>query len=498
MAADKLTPKQFWKEIDKLQLLIQRRTTTFPNDTAEKQRKRVERAEGDFFFFARTYFPHYVDVKFGRLHYEWLNKSGQVGHIWANIAARHHGKTVLLAIIKPVWEAVYKRKRFVVFISENRDLAQERTVAIRLEFLHNGRIRHDFGEQVRPGQGEEQDFNIKLGCRFLAQGYKQPIRGKLHGRNRPDYCIIDDLEGHTATNPRIATEKLRYVREDLYGALDKDRGNVVWLGNLTSRDSALQMFVDVVDKDKPAEMSYGIYPALRPNGKPAWPQMFSIADLERIKRVMGTAGFQRHMMMIPVVEGTVIKHEWFKYLPRPTEFSRIVIVTDPSLGDSKHSDYKAIVTLAIHGKRYHILDLWIRKATVEAMFSKWYELHERFKVPVTCEGGLWQDVLWPMLEKSEAFQKAGYIVPVRRIVNSVKKEVRIETLQPLYERGLIVHYPERDDDLNRLEDQLLSFPHHPHDDGPDALAMAVSQLHRSTVSHKCLTQPRSFNMNDMP
>ena len=79
-----------------------------------------------------------------------------------------------------------------------------------MEFLYNRQIISDFGEQIKLISAES-DFTLLNGTRFLALGYKQPIRGKIHNSYRPGYILIDDFETHTTTNKKIAQEKLKYV-----------------------------------------------------------------------------------------------------------------------------------------------------------------------------------------------------------------------------------------------------------------------------------------------
>ena len=61
----------------------------------------------------------------------------------------------------------------------------------------------------------------------------------------------------------------------------------------------------------------------------------------------------------------------------------------------------------------------------------------------------------------------GLALPVRPIINSTDKQLRIETLQPYFSQGRIrLHTSQQ-----TLIDQLRHFPKADHDDGPDALEM---------------------------
>ena len=511
----KLTKKEFEKKVYELIQTIKDKTTSFPNDTVEKQIQRKKKALSDFFFFAQTYFPHYVDKPFGSFHKEMYSYTELERHIIAIAGPRAHGKTVLLAIIKPIWKALKEQKKFIVFVSDNEDLATERTIAIQVEFLHNKRIKQDFGEQLKFGQGEESDFVISAGCRFLALGYKQPIRGKLFGHYRPDYIVIDDFESHNSRNPKIARNKLDYVREEAFGALPQNTGIIIWLANLTHKDSAIAYFKKIVDEEKPKGLIFLLYKAILPNGEPLWKEGYTIQELNDMRDVMGNVGFERHMMMNPITEGVKFKAKWFKYYTlytnsyeenyillyensyeenlkdnfrKVSDVQRIVTYCDPSLGSKSSSDYKAIITLALAKKRYYILDAWIRKASILQMLEKLYQLDQTYTTRIYMESNFWQKILWDFIP--ELSEKYGYLLPVSGIENKQKKTERIEAITPFYEWGWIYHYTPKDEDIILLEEQLLGFPDHPNDDAPDALAGAIAQMKFISAKKEYKSQKR--------
>ena len=58
-----LTQREFDTQFGELVSRIQKKATPFPNDTTERRISRVERAKADKFFFAATYFPHYIELR---------------------------------------------------------------------------------------------------------------------------------------------------------------------------------------------------------------------------------------------------------------------------------------------------------------------------------------------------------------------------------------------------------------------------------------------------
>ena len=86
------------------------------------------------------------------------------------------------------------------------------------------------------------------------------------------------------------------------------------------------------------------------------------------------------------------------------------------------------------------------------------------------ETNVFQVVLKDMLE--EISRQERLFIPIRGIKNFADKTARIASLSALIENGTILF--RRDQRL--LIEQLIEFPKGAHDDGPDALEMAVRQL----------------------
>jgi predicted phage terminase large subunit-like protein len=467
-----MNAKEFDKRLQELIESIVSNVTPFENDTPEKKAARIKKAMKDYFYFAETYFPHYIKFKFGRKHRKMMDKAMLKG-IHAIAAHRFFGKTTNLAIIYVIWRILNGMSRFVIAGAEDETLAANRLKEITTNIEQNQRLKNDFVFVIN---GPSADLIINK-VRLLARGYKQPVRGLIYNGHRPDYIIIDDLESHLSTSIRIANEKLKFVMEECYGAFFLGDGTIVWLGNLTHQNSALALFKKKCDNEPAEQRSFMSIPAMTlENGKwvVSWPEAFTLKQLEDFKITMGSSGFERHMQMNPIVEGVRFKYEWLIFEELPPKFDRIVTYCDPSLSSSKSADYKAIITLGSLNNKIYLLDCWIRQATIDSMINYLYQLDQEYKTLVSMEANLWQRVLWEFIP--EISKKYGYYLPVNPVNNTEKKELRIERIQPLFEWGKIIFPKHRNEDINLLIDQLLGFPDWPNDDGPDALAGASEQL----------------------
>ncbi len=477
MANVQVTARNYEKLIQDLLASIKLEAIPFKESDPLSIAKRSGQALNDYEFFAQTYFPHYITRPFGQFHHDIIAATKRPKTITAIAGPRAHGKSIILADTYPIWLMLRGDIHFAVFAGADELLAMERTGAIAAELRHNDRLIMDFGETLSNTYADS-DFVTKNGCRFLARGYKQTIRGLTHGPFRPDYIVVDDLENHLAQNPKIAREKKEFVREECYGALplDNDKGVVIWLGNLTHADSALAYFkADCDDEPDNPAIAFILRKAINDDGTPLWPEGYTLDDLRAIERAMGSIGFQRHFMMNPITEGIKFKADWFKYYDTlPERFDHIVSYCDPSLSAKSNADFKAIITLGLAKGRYYLIDCWIRRTSISAMLNKLYDLDAEFSTRLFMESVLWQKVLWEFIPPLS--EGRGYLLPVAGIETRLPKDQRIEAITPLFEWGWILFPKDRSQDLKILEEQLLGFPQHPNDDGPDALAGAIDCL----------------------
>ncbi len=160
------------------------------------------------------------------------------------------------------------------------------------------------------------------------------------------------------------------------------------------------------------------------------------------------------------------------------------IALDPSKGsDSRHGDYSALVVLGVdrQGLLYVEADLARRPTT--QMVADGVTLCQRHRVDAFgVEANQFQDLLAGELQME--FQRRGVrCAPPCAIHNHVNKQVRIRRLGPYLSQHRI-RFLARSQSTQLLVDQLRDFPLGDHDDGPDALEMALrltEQLYHNTT-----------------
>jgi predicted phage terminase large subunit-like protein len=164
---------------------------------------------------------------------------------------------------------------------------------------------------------------------------------------------------------------------------------------------------------------------------------------------------------------------------------RALIVTgafDPSIEVGANADYKAIITVGLDWQSMviYVLDAYIKRASLDQAVAAVFHRCEAYgTVAFGVETNLFQKLLLREFRRAEEERKR--FLPIREIDNKVAKETRISRLSPYVERGLI-RFQKGQGDQDLLVEQLLYFPSKTvHDDGPDALEMAVRLAEQAPI-----------------
>lgn len=180
------------------------------------RRKRV--LDGDFQFFAYTYFPHHIRGEPSRFHQQFctrfpqlLRMAGGVKEWW--IAPRGEAKSSLLTKIGPVWcavQALHQRTEvraeigatgtpppfidYIILLGAETSLPTKLVEVSKTELTMNAALALDFPEVCGKGpMWKVGEFITKTGVKVEPFGAEQAIRGTFHGASRPKLLLGDDL-----------------------------------------------------------------------------------------------------------------------------------------------------------------------------------------------------------------------------------------------------------------------------------------------------------------
>lgn len=464
---------------------IQNRNFTVTEDR-ESQDKRIRKARTDYAFFVQTYFPHIARCKTAKFQtdaakYILSHQNGRAVFEWA----RGHAKSTHLDVFIPMWLKIQEKKQFhtMVLVGKSEDSADKLLADLQEELQYNELYIRDFGVQMKEGNWAEGEFTTTDGCHFASIGRGQSPRGLKNRSRRPDYIVIDDLDDdEMCRNPKRVRDATDWVLSALFGSMEAGRGRFIMVGNRISKTSVL---ANLASKKNFYHTRVNI---VNGSGKPSWPENYTIGEINEMQDTMGYRNFQKEYMNNPITEGAVFESRHIHYgkmLPL-REYRQLICYTDPSFKNSSTADYKATMLVGKTMDGYfHLIKAYAGQVSVSTMVGWHYEIMDfvNGKVPVLyfMEANFMQDLM--LDEFTKIGEICGQHVPIRGDKRSKgDKFARIEAMQPMFERGLVIfNEKEKDSDgMKVLEEQLLLFERgsRAHDDAPDALESAIWMLNK--------------------
>jgi len=219
----KLSEKEFLDELKELGGKLRRDIEAFQSGldaspAAIAARRRRVLVDGDFQFFAYTYFPHHIrgtpslfQAQFCSRFPQLLRQPGGVKEWW--IAPRGEAKSSMLTKVGPVWCAVQGllqrpdiRKEvgwtgelppfidYIILLGAETKLPTKLLEVIKTELTVNAALALDFPEVCGKGPTwKVGEIITKTGVKVEPFGAEQAIRGTFHGASRPKLLMGDDL-----------------------------------------------------------------------------------------------------------------------------------------------------------------------------------------------------------------------------------------------------------------------------------------------------------------
>jgi predicted phage terminase large subunit-like protein len=218
----------------------------------------------------------------------------------------------------------------------------------------------------------------------------------------------------------------------------------------------------------------------RAPGEPLWPERLGVEELELRRRMLDQYWWQALYQLRP---GNYGRYHWPAEYFRdiwadpedwPEAFEVLVIALDPSIGRTSKGDYTAAIKLGLTRGLLWV-DAQVRRRDVPTMCAETVDFAAAGPPVdlVAVESNYLQELLINPL--GEASMEAGHgPLPLVGIDNRSEKVLRISRLGPWLARGRFRFRDNRDTRL--LVDQLRAFPLGDHDDGPDALEMALRTM----------------------
>ncbi|UIJ64464.1 phage terminase large subunit [Bacillus cereus] len=427
---------------------------------------------------------------------------------------RRHAKTAYLSNSYLCHQVVYRLQKYIVEVSETTDVAGDFIKWTVNQLKFNEKLREDFGEILHPKPSMNEvdnkyEFITSTGTKVEAKGIGTQMRGLRHLSERPGLFILDDLESGENTNtPELRAKNLHWFRSEMIEALGFG-GICVYMGTIVHYDSLLNHVLtkrkDFISRKFPAILSWSeredlweewrkLYNADEKDAvdqanvfyeankeemlrgtKVLWPQAYDYKYFMEKRESMGARAFNQEYLGNPVdEESQVFKPEYFTYwTDKDIENKQLEYFCgiDFAMGKEK-GDYSVILTVGRSSNGiFYVVDTFIERVHPDILLQKAVEKSLQYQYSgIAVEAQQAQE--WFADKLSQALQQSGYPSSTRmkQIKQRTRKALRIESLLPDIQAGRIRF--KRDQRL--LLEMLEMYPNHNHDDGPDALHMAVS------------------------
>lgn len=480
---------------------------------------RKELAELDIEYFGLAYFPEYIKPPIPDFHKEIYNDlqdiaNGKGGYREVIAAPRGHAKTTLFDFLFPLWCILYGKKNFILIVSDSYNQAKEFLANIKNELEDNQGIKDDFNDMVGSVWAADEIITT-TGVKVQALGAKMKIRGRRHGPWRPDLIILDDIENDENVNTPEQRQKLFNWFTKAVSKAGDEYTDIVMIGTILHYDSLLsrllrnpgyqtrkykavinwaknqklwqqweEIYNDIQNENRAID-AWNFFKeneqAMLEGTEVLWSEKKNYYKLMEDRLVEGPASFDSEYQNEPInPEDCLFNEEWFEYFNlNEVDISQLDIygAVDPSMGKSSKSDYSAIITLGRHPENgmLYVLDADIDRRTpdriIDDIFSKveWLNTYGKEYTGFAVETVQFQEFFNDELSKRSAIK--GYYLPLTPIKPNKDKHLRIQSLQP-YVKNKYLRFRKNQ---STLLEQLKYYPLADHDDGPDALEMAIGQ-----------------------
>lgn len=472
---------------------------------------RRQLGELDAEYFARAYFPDFMQLDIPEFHSEDYRKQQDLfdnhgGRRFAEAAPRGHAKSVRWTTIFSVRNIVYQHKHYVFLISDTGGQASDFLLDIAAAMENNDRITEDFGK-LQGSPWNSNELVTTTGIKVECAGSGMKILGRRWGAWRPDLILLDDLENEENVSTPEQRKKLRDWFTKVVMFLGDKYTDYVYVGTIKHKESLLCWVLDnptwetrvyraviqfaeredmwaeweniVTDlslekedrlaqskafyKDHEAEMLKGT--------NVLWPAKWSYFDLMMTRVTEGAAAFNSELQNRPIDPADqIFDLKYYEHPPARDALKWVVGFCDPSMGKTKKSDMCAILIIGVDeaGWKY-VLEADLRRLHPDAIIDAIIEKQLRYNCnDFGVETVAFQEFIASELRKRSA--KAGVYVPISEIKPRGQKEARIIGLQPEVNNGYIKFHKSQLQLIQQMEEFRPLAIGKNKDDGPDALA----------------------------
>jgi len=362
------------------------------------------------------------------------------------------GKTIQLILcnqnirIKIVSYAYGKATEIVTEIEQH--LQDERLIALFPEILYE----NPDGESDK---WRENSFNVKR--TRIVQGTTVEALGILTGNvgKHCDVIIFDDVHDDKNTDTIEQIEKVDNRVKLFLSVLDPG-GLRLYVGTRWKKEDVYGRLIKKIEHIRRED----IEPPNSPDGKPIFPEKFTVEILNDIKEDLGSHFYYlQYKNKVLDEEDIVFKEKWFQWYKGPDlQWNRVYILMDPAISLSKKACDTVLQTIGqTEDNRFFVKRSYGFKARVQEivdqLFLEVIRYIDRYEVRVGIEKVAYQEALLQWVEKDMTAYNVYFEVHALE-PHGKRKDYRIRRLAPMFERKQIWLYEEN---CEELHGQLVEF-----------------------------------------
>ncbi len=434
-----------------------------------------ERAIKSLVGFREEFIPSEDDVKPASFHEEWSNILLNGTENFAIEAFRESAKTQIVIRANLLHALTYPdlSRSYLIIICATQTRASQLLRSVSREFFASPDMCALVSKVLDNSEHAlEVHYYDAPAVRIEAYGKGAAVRGLSWGAKRPDLVIIDDPQDEEdARSETVTASDWDWFLSDVYFLGKSTR--IFLIGNNLGERCIIEQ---VIRNSEHLNFTTKRIPILTPEGKSAWPAKWPLHLIEKDRDAYAVVGktdiwYRNKMCECISPESQKFKREYFKYYDEQPSLSDMNVYTlvDLAISQKVNADYSAIVTVGVNSAGHlFVLDVEYGRydptTTIDAIFSavrKWKPLCVGIEVVA------YQAALQHFLEKE--MPRRGIFFRIQPLRAEKKKEIRIDSLQPRFAVGT-VWFRRGAVWLEKLESELLAYPHGAHDDVIDALA----------------------------
>lgn len=426
--------------------------------------------------FAKIVFPERFRRPFTNLHHQMFELLDDETVQKVVIAfGRGMGKTSIVALAMMARNILYRRSRFIPYVSTNETYAVSQTENLKRKLLTSKVVRALFGSiRTRVHTDMDESFSKKTWIAslpgeddfqtlVLPRGGGQKIRGLLFGDHRPDFFQIDDLEDDKEIGNPINRKNLKvWFFGPLLGAVSQVREDdvnwrIIYTDTIKHSQSLVEELLSASDwQGLRLSICDSNYKTLVPGFKTDQ-DIKDLVKQYRDKYEMDV--FAREYMCRPVAaETAAFKQEFFqryyetdkKFIDQRHEL-RNVVIFDPSRTIGGHAVGTVVWGVNVNTNALFLRHSEARQMHPEQSIANAFDLADRFNAAIVAyeDTGLNEWIDHPVRNEMVRRGRHYELVPLKakRIKRSsdIKlseedgKPGRSGALLPFYRQGQVYH-----------------------------------------------------------